>query len=393
MKKILIINSGSSSLKYCVYDLNQNKICSGLCERIFIDGKFKFKDHISNDEEEYDQEFKDHPQAIDYLIEVLKKKNIINNEKDILGIGHRVVQGGTYFKNSIVIDKKVEERIEFLCKLAPLHNRPAINVIRMIKQKFPSITNVATFDTSFHTTMPEESITYAVPKEWKEKYGVQRYGAHGISYRYIIKKFNEIENRQKSNIIVCHLGNGASMCAIKNNKSLHTTMGLTPLAGLIMGTRSGDIDPSIHKYISESANISIQEVDDILHKKSGLIGLSGSSDFRDLTVKYKNGDPDAILTFNLFTQSIVDSIVKYINLLEAKVDAIVFTAGIGENTGMLIEKIFEKIFIEKYKINSDSNYQSYEDYCLISNIGTPKVFKIRTDEELMIAQDVQSLIK
>lgn len=391
--KILIINSGSSSLKYTVYDLNDNQLCSGICERIFIDGVFQFKSNITNEKEEYNVAFPDHDAAINHLMDVLKVKNIIDNPEDILSIGHRVVQGGNIYKSSVIINEEVEKNIEILSNLAPLHNKPELDVIRILRNKFPTVKNVAVFDTAFHTTMDALATTYAIPKKWREDYAIKRYGAHGTSFRYITNKFNSIEKRTSSNLIICHLGNGASICAVKNNQSIHTTMGLTPLAGLIMGTRCGDIDPSIHKYIAKNGNYTIEEVDNILHKESGLLGLSGSSDFRDILRKMNENDPEAILAVDLFSQKIIEYIVIYINLLENKVDGIIFTAGIGENTPIVPEKIFHKIFINQYKIDPIKNHQSYDDYIKISQPNTPSVYKIRTNEELMIANDAKALVK
>ncbi|MGL5630522.1 MAG: acetate/propionate family kinase [Mycoplasmoidaceae bacterium] len=389
-KKILIINSGSSSLKYSVYDVNDVEICNGLCERIFVDGFFKYKNKIINDMKESNINFPDHDAAIVYLIKFLKEKKIIVEETDILGIGHRVVNGGSN-KQSVIIDKKIIKELEAVIPLAPLHNGPAINVIKIIIQKFPNIINVAVFDTSFHTTMPEKSYVYAIPKIWREKYGIRRYGYHGTSYRFIVNKFNQIKKSHSSNLIICHLGNGASICAIENNLSIHTTMGLTPLAGLIMGTRCGDIDPSIHKYISDNTNMDLETIDNILNKESGLLGLTSSSDFRDVALKAENKDHDALLAIDLFTQKIADYIVIYINLLKNKVDAIIFTAGIGENSSLAIEKIFEKIFLDNYQINKQKNNENYSEYIMISEKNSKEIFKIRTNEEFIIANDVKSL--
>ncbi|MGL4769054.1 MAG: acetate/propionate family kinase [Mycoplasmoidaceae bacterium] len=390
-KKILIINSGSSSLKYSVYDINNIEICSGMCERIFIDGIFKYKNKMMEDAEEIDINFSNHNAAIDYLIKFLKEKKVIIKEEDILGIGHRVVNGGSN-KQSVIINNNIIKELEAVIPLAPLHNAPAINVIKIIKQKFPNTINVAVFDTAFHTTMPEKAYVYAVPKIWREKYGLRRYGYHGTSYRFIVSKFNQIKKRHSSNLIICHLGNGASICAVENNLSIHTTMGLTPLAGLIMGTRCGDIDPSIHKYISENTNMDLTTIDNILNKESGLFGLTSSSDFRDVTLKAENNDHDALLAIDLFTQKIADYIVIYINLLKNKVDAIIFTAGIGENASLAIEKIFEKIFIDNFQINKEINKENYSEYIMISKKNSREIYKIRTNEEFIIANDVKNLV-
>jgi len=390
--KILVINSGSSSLKYTVYDLSENEICYGICERIFIDGIFQFKSKLRNEKEEYKISFPNHDAAIDHLMEVLKNKKIIDNQENLLAVGHRVVQGGNIYSESVLINEEVERNIEILSSLAPLHNKPELDVIRILRKKFPKVQNVAVFDTSFHTTMNELATTYAIPKKWREDYAIKRYGAHGTSFRYITNKFNLIEKRISSNLIICHLGNGASICAVKNNKSIHTSMGLTPLAGLIMGTRCGDIDPSIHKYVAKIGNCTIEDIDQVLHKESGLLGLSGSSDFRDLLEKRNSNQLEAILAFDLFVQKIIEYIVTYTNLLENKVDGIIFTAGIGENTPILLEEIFKKIFIKEHKVNINKNNESYDDFIKISEPNTPLIYKIRTNEELMIAIDVKKIV-
>lgn len=389
-KKILVINSGSSSLKYKVVEEGSiNEIASGICERIGIDGIFSIK--FEGSKEENQVNFPDHITAVNHVLSVLKSKNILTSFDDIKGIGHRVVHGSTIFKEASIIKEKELEQVKECSTLAPLHNPGAAAGIEAFMKISPNTLNVACFDTSFHQTIPDYNHTYSVPLEWKDKYSVRRYGAHGISYQFITEKMKEIENKENVNLIICHIGNGASICAVKDSKSYDTTMGLTPLAGLVMGTRSGDIDPSIHNYVSKVSGLNLSEIENILLKESGLKGLTGTSDMRDVTKEFENGNPQAQLAIKIWAKRIASYIVNYYNQLEGNVDAIIFTAGIGENSAM-IEHVLKNVYFLKDSYNKESITEKYDDYIIISkNDYKIKMLKIRTDEEKMIAKEVERL--
>ncbi|MGL5640170.1 MAG: acetate/propionate family kinase [Mycoplasmoidaceae bacterium] len=413
-KKILIINAGSSSIKFKIYNAeNKQDIAWGICERIFIDGALKISYFDEKDEKRNDElkiieksNFDDHISALDYLLERLKTLKIINDLNDIIAVGHRVVQGGDYFQSSVIVDNNVIEKIEKLIPLAPLHNEPQLNVINILKDKLSDAKQIAAFDTSFHHTIPDINSTYAVPEDWIENHGVKKYGFHGLSYRYLTDTVRSILKKDKVNIIACHLGNGASVCVIKQNNSVNTTMGLTPLDGLIMGTRSGSIDPSIHQYISQQKNLSINEITRILNNESGLKALCGHSDFREICSKSVKGN-DFDFTMDIYAKKVSDFIVQYINELSDKVHAIVFTGGIGENNKDIVKRIIDNVKISKYKTNvSDSNEKSnFSNSALkflkkdknysakkISTLFSKKIYVIKTDEESVILNDILKLI-
>ncbi|MGL4616846.1 MAG: acetate/propionate family kinase [Mycoplasmoidaceae bacterium] len=413
-KKILIINAGSSSIKFKIYNAESKQdIAWGICERIFIDGAFKISYFDEKDEKRSDEKniteksnFDNHVDALDYLLERLSTLKIIDDLSDIIAVGHRVVQGGDFFKNSVIVDHDVIQKIEKLIPLAPLHNEPQLNVINILKEKLSDAKQVAAFDTSFHHTIPNVNSTYAVPEDWRENHGVKKYGFHGLSYRYLTDTVKTILKKDKVNIIACHLGNGASVCAIKQNNSANTTMGLTPLDGLIMGTRSGSIDPSIHYYISQQKNLSINEVTSILNNESGLKALSGHSDFREICSKAVKGN-NYDFTMDIYAKKVSDFIAQYINELSDKVHAIVFTGGIGENNKEIVKRIIDNVKISRYKTkihisNKNTNFSNSSSKFLkksknysakkINTFFSKKIYVIKTDEELVILNDVLKLI-
>lgn len=413
-KKILIINAGSSSIKFKIYNAtNKEDIAWGICERIFIDGSFKLSYFDEKDEKKSKEQkvieknnFNNHVDALDYLFERLSNLKIINDLSDIIAVGHRVVQGGDFFEDSVIIDNDIIQKIEKLIPLAPLHNEPQLNVINILKEKLSDAKQVAAFDTAFHQTIPKVNSTYAVPEEWRVKHGVKKYGAHGLSYRYLTDTVKEILKKERVNVIACHLGNGASVCAIKENNSLNTTMGLTPLDGLIMGTRSGSIDPSIHNYISKQKNLSIDEIDSILNNESGLKALCGHSDFREVFTKSVTGN-NYDFTIEIYAKKVSDFVVQYINELDDKVDAIVFSGGIGENNKDVVKRIIDNIKISNYKTNinlsiektklsiSSFKFNKKEKKHSSKKINTlfsKKIYVIKTNEELVILNDILKLI-
>ncbi|MBE4704396.1 acetate kinase [Spiroplasma platyhelix] len=411
--KILVINAGSSSIKFQLFNILSSKpefqiLAKGLVERIGIkDSRVSIELIQNNSFIKYDKQIdvQDHAFGAKLIIEQLQLYSVISNFDEIVGIGHRLVHGGEKFKTSTIINQAAENAIIKSVSLAPLHNPAALKGYNAFKALNPKIKHVAVFDTSFHMTLPEEKYLYSTPYQWYQKYQVRKYGFHGISYRYILEKLAAIlkKDEKKINAVVCHLGNGASICAIKDGQSFNTTMGLTPLDGLIMGTRSGVVDPSIHQYICEiTKNTSdaqtIASVTDILNKESGLLGISGvSSDIRDVTAaKEDENHPKhhlASLAIKMFCQRIANYIIQYSNDLDNKVDALVFTAGIGEN-GVLIRKwVLEEIKILSLKLNSKANEEKYDDYVLISDLSSVfPIYKIRTNEEIIICHDTYELL-
>lgn len=388
--KILIINGGSSSIKYQLMEAKDFKlITSGICERIFVDGNFVNK--TGNKKIEIKTKMKNHNEAFEFMVNFFIDNGLIQNIDEIIGVGHRVVHGGSKIKDSEVINKNVISIIKECIKFAPLHNEPELEVINVSMQKFKKATHVAVFDTSFHNTIPLENKRYAVPKEWEEKYGVIRYGMHGTSYKYITQEMSKILNNKKPNLIICHLGNGCSICSVKNGKSFNTSMGLTPLEGLIMGTRSGDIDPSIIEYICLQTKKDVVSVTSHLNKKSGMMGMIGMSDYRDIIKNLKK--PDVAMAFKIVVNRIAYYILRYYNELEGKCDGLVFTAGIGENTPLVRQAIVDAIKIVKLKLDNKKNNSKFEGHKLISLPSSEvKIYVMSTNEELMIAKEVKRLL-
>lgn len=393
---ILIINTGSSSIKFQLYKIISKKnfkiICKGLIELIENNGIFTIK--FNNKKIKTNEYLPDYNIATKILINKLKEHKIINNLNNIKGIGHRIVHGGEKFVKSLIINNKILIEIENMITLAPLHNKNAIIVIKNFIKIF-NIPNIAVFDTSFHTTIPEENYLYSVPYEWYINYKVRRYGFHGISYRYITKRLSIILKKSinKINAIICHLGNGSSICSIKNGKSFNTTMGLTPLEGLIMGTRSGDIDPSIFQFIANKTGITLDEITNILNKKSGLLGISGiSSDLRDI-FKSSINNKRSKLALLMSVKRIAKYIICYINEMKIKPDAIVFTAGIGENSYKIRKLIIKEINLLNLKLSNLSNKKLYNEENLISDKKSDiPIYAIKTNEEIIICEDTYNLI-
>ncbi len=391
MEKLLIINGGSSSLKFELLKKDtKEKLAVGLAERIFVDGSFTIK--IGDEKFTTETPLNSHGDAIDLLLKKFKEHNLLNDLTEIKGVGHRVVQGGEIFPKSVLIDKDNLQQIRDLSDLAPLHNPGEANIIEAFMNKIPEAKNIAVFDTAYHSTMPKSAFMYAVPEEWYTKYQVRRYGMHGTSHKYISNRM-EKELGRKPNIISCHLGNGASICAIKNGESINTSMGLTPLAGLIMGTRSGDIDPSIHEYIHKKTGLTIKEITHELNNESGLKAISGiSADFRDIRSKVDEGNERAIFTVKAFAARVATYVVDYANQIGGQLDGIIFTAGIGENSKEIRQAIIDELPLLNLAL-SDANGDSYDDLLKISsNKSSIDIYAIRTDEESLIIEDLLSLM-
>ncbi|WP_342258842.1 acetate kinase [Spiroplasma endosymbiont of Dioctria linearis] len=387
---ILVVNAGSSSIKFKLFNISDKKnpisTVEGLAERISVDGKLTIE--INDKKHVFETEMKDHLDAVKLILTKFTELKVIDKPDDIKGIGFRVVHGGDKIVKTVELTKEIKKTIEDNIRLAPLHNPGALTSINAFQESLPKAKLVGCFDTSYHQTMPEINYMYTTPYKWYTDYKVRKYGFHGISYEYIAYKAQEIFNKkqEKLNLIVCHLGNGGSICAIKNGKSYNTTMGLTPLAGLMMGTRSGDIDPSIIQYISKETGKNIYEITEILNKQSGLQGVSEvSSDMRDVISASEKGNKKASLAVELYTQIVADFIVKFANQINDNIDGIIFTAGIGENAGIIREKISQKCRLLDLHIESKLNNEKYSDYLLISsNKSKIPVLKVKTNEELMI---------
>ena len=392
MSKTIAINAGSSSLKWQLYGMpEETVIAKGIVERIGLnDSIFTIK---YGEGQKFEQiiDIPDHDVAVKMLLDQLIDLGILATYDEITGVGHRVVHGGEFYDRSVVIDDEVLKNIEALADFAPLHNPANAMGIRAFKHLLPNIISVAVFDTAFHATMPEVNYLYSLPREYYETLRVRKYGAHGTSHRYVSERAAEMLGKPlaETKIITCHLGNGASITAVEGGKSIDTSMGFTPLAGVTMGTRSGDIDPSVLPYLMEKLDIDINEMINILNKKSGLLGLSGiSSDMRDLE---NNMDKEEVrVALDIFADRIRKYIGSYVTVMNG-VDAIVFTAGIGENDTATRANIMSKLTWLGCELDAEKNKERGEELEISTPESTVKVFLIPTDEELMIARDVEAL--
>ena len=391
--KILSVNAGSSSLKFKLYEMPEEKgLISGVFEKIGLEDSF-YTIKYENEKIKKEVPLKDHEVAFKILIDELVENGVIDSLDDIKGIGHRIVQGGSYFDQSVLVDDSVISKIDELSLLAPLHNHAAIVGIRAAQSVIKNAKHVTVFDTAFHQTMPEENYLYALPYELYEEYGIRRYGAHGTSHKYVSLKMNEILGRYNTKLITCHIGNGASISAIIDGKCVNTSMGLTPNAGLIMGTRCGDIDASIIPYIMEKKKLTPKDVDKLINKESGLYGISGvSSDSRDIEEGIHKGNERCALAQKMFVKRIVDYIAKYYVEMQG-CDAIVFTAGIGENSTSTRREILDSLKVLGIEIDDEKNNTRGEEICITKSSSKIPVYVIPTDEELMIARDTYNIIE
>lgn len=396
--KILVINAGSSSLKYQLIDMDNMKVMAkGLCERIGIDGSnLQHKNLISDKQVKIEKPMKDHADAIQMVIDALVDADhgVIASMDEIGAVGHRVVHGGEYFSDSVVIDASVKKALEMCTPLAPLHNPPNIIGIEACEKIMPNIKQVGVFDTAFHQTMPAEAYMYALPYEYYDKYKIRKYGFHGTSHKFVSQEVAKTLGKpiEDLKIITCHLGNGSSVTAVKNGKSVDTSMGFTPLDGVVMGTRTGTMDPAVVTYLMDEEKLSTQEVNNIMNKKSGVFGVSGvSSDFRDLSAAAEQGNKRAELALNMFSYGVKKLIGSYAAAMGG-VDAIVFTAGVGENdAGTRAAAVagleFMGIKIDEAKNNTRGTVD------ISADDATVKTLVIPTNEELMIAIDTKRLVE
>lgn len=395
--KTLVINCGSSSLKYQLIDMaTEESLVQGLVERIGIEGSVLTQKVEGRDKYVINTEIKDHKEAIKLVLEALvdEKHGVIKSMDEISAVGHRVVHGGEKYSKSVVITDEVLESIRECIALAPLHNPPNIIGIEACMELMPNVKMVAVFDTAFHQTMPKEAYICPLPYELYEKYGIRKYGFHGTSHKYVANKVAEVMGKDIKDlkIITCHLGNGCSLAAIKGGRSIDTSMGFTPLAGVMMGTRSGSIDPSVINFLVEEQGYTLKEVDAMLNKKSGVLGISGiSSDFRDVRDAAEKGNERAQLALDIFHYKIRAQIAAYAGIMGG-VDVIVFTAGIGENSSLTRRESLRGLEFFGFEIDDEKNEIRGE----IQEISTPnskvRVYEIPTNEELMIARETAALV-
>ncbi len=393
--KVLVINAGSSSLKYQLIDMDSSEVMAkGLCERIGIEGSM-LTHQAKGNKIPMEIEMKDHSDAINAVIAALVDKDhgVIADMNEITAVGHRVVHGGEAFSGSVRITEAVKKALEECIDLAPLHNPPNLTGIAACEKAMPDVPQVAVFDTAFHQSMPASSYLYALPYKYYEDYKVRRYGFHGTSHKYVTQRAAAMLGKpvEDLKIITCHLGNGSSITAVKNGKSLDTTMGFTPLAGTLMGTRCGDIDPAIVTFLMNKENLSAKEIDSIMNKESGIYGVSGvSSDFRDVAAAANSGNKRAEIGLEMFYYEIKKFIGAYAAAMGG-VDAVVFTAGIGENDKTLRKAVTSDLKFLGIEIDDEKNAIRGEEIDISSSSATVKTLVIPTNEELMIALETKAL--
>ena len=389
---ILSVNAGSSSLKFTGFEMpSEVVLISGVFERIGIDNSF-YTIKVNGEKIKKEVELPNHKVAFEILIKELMDNKIVESLDEIKGVGHRIVQGGAYFDKTVIADDDAVSKIDELASLAPLHNPAAIVGINAAKEVMPNAVQTVVFDTAFHQTMAPCEYMYAVPYAWYKEYGIRKYGAHGTSHKYVSQRMNEILGRNDTKLITCHIGNGASISAVKDGKCVDTSMGLTPNAGLIMGSRCGDMDATVVTYAMEKTGMTPKEMDIVLNKQSGLLGISGvSSDSRDIEEGIKNGNERCILAQEMYVKRIVEYIAKYYVLLGG-CDAIVFTAGVGENSISTRKEILNKLAVLGIKVDEEANNVRGEERKITTDDSAVPAYIIPTNEELMIAKDTYSLV-
>ncbi|WP_297810648.1 acetate/propionate family kinase [uncultured Finegoldia sp.] len=392
--KVLVINCGSSSLKYQLFDMtDESVLCKGLVERIGIDGS-KLTHKVNDEKLVVEEPMKDHTEAINHVFKALldDKYGVIKSLDEVSAIGHRVLHGGDKLTESCVIDDKVKDKVREFIKFGPLHNPANLMGIEACEKLAPGKKNIAVFDTAFHQTMPAKTYMYAIPYEYYEDYRLRKFGFHGTSHRYITLRTQQLLGKDDINIITVHLGNGSSIAAVKHGKCYDTTMGLTPLEGLLMGTRSGDIDPTVMTFLMNEKGYSADEMNQILNKKSGVLGVSGiSSDFRDLEEEAKKGNERAQLALDMFIERVKRYVGGYMAEL-GHVDAICFAGGIGENSSSMRKDILDTFEELGVKLDLEKN-NTREEALISSDDSKVKVYVVPTNEELMIARDTLNLAK
>ena len=396
--KFLCVNAGSSSLKFQLVEMPEEKvIISGYIEKIGAKDSF-WNTKVNGKKIKGEKALKNHAEAVQVMLDELLDKGAVESLDEIKGVGHRVLHGGETYKDSVLITDEVIKNIESLSKLGPLHIPGNLTGIRAMREALPNVPNVAVFDTAFHQTMPKVNYMYPVPMEWYTKYGVRKYGFHGTSHKYITTEMKERLGKEDVNLIICHVGSGASISAVKDGKCYDTTMGLTPVDGLMMGTRCGSIDPSITEYMIEEAGLSVDEVSSSYNKKSGLLGICGFNDNRDVEKAIADGDENAKLALDMYVDRIVRYISQYYVELEGKVDAIVMTAGVLENGSETRADIFNKLSCLGLKLNEEVNdsiagFKDVNEGIITSEDSSIPVYVLPTNEEIMIIKDTYELCK
>ena len=392
--KLLSVNAGSSTLKFRLYEMPEEKlIMKGMYERIGLEGS-SYSIRIGEDKQGELVELKDHKDAVNLLLKQLLENNVVDSLDEIEAVGHRVVHGGNKYSKSVEINDRVLLEIESISDLAPLHNPAALKGIYAFKESIPNAKMVACFDTAFHQTMDEATYLYPVPYEWYVKYDVRKYGFHGLSHKFITEKMTEMLDK-KPNLIICHIGSGASISAVKEGICVDTSMGFTPNAGIMMGTRSGDIDYSLISYIMKKEERNMEWVDSKLNKASGLEGIAGMSDLRDIDRAFEAKEVKATLAIEMYTNKIVDYIAKYYVKLGGVVDAICFTAGGGENDDIIRGEALKKLYPLGIKLDEEKNKEIIvrkgKEGVITKDDSAIPVYVLATDEELMIARDTYEL--
>ena len=390
--KILCVNAGSSSLKFQTYEMPEEKVLiSGYIEKIGQEDCF-WNVKINGEKIKSERYLKNHSEAVQVLIDELLKNNIVESLDEIKGVGHRVLHGGEKYSDSILIDDEVIKTIEDLTKLGPLHHPGNLAGIKAMREALPNVPMVAVFDTAFHQTMPKHNFIYPVPYEWYTKYGVRKYGFHGTSHKYITGEMKKRLGKEDANLIICHVGSGASIACIKDGKCYDTTMGLTPLDGLMMGTRSGAIDPSIIQFVCQESGKDVETVTNELNKNSGFLGIAGAADCRDIEKLASEENENALLALEMYTDRIAKYIANYFIELEGKVDSIVFTAGVLENGSAMRKMIIDKLAPLGITLNEEMNdkiasFKEIHEGIITDPYSKINVMVLPTDEEIMIVKD------
>lgn len=396
--KILAVNAGSSSLKFQLLEMPKEEVLiSGYIEKIGLSDSF-WNTKVNGEKIKGERYLKDHSEAVKVLIEELLKYKVVNTLDEIDGIAHRVLHGGEKYSDSVLINDEVINDIKELTKLGPLHHPGNLAGIEAFKKELPDTPMVAVFDTAFHQTMPKDKYIFPVPYEWYKNYGVRKYGFHGTSHKYITEEMKERLNKKDVNLIICHIGSGASISCVKEGKCFDTTMGITPLDGLMMGTRSGSIDPSIIEYVSKESGMDIEEITNKLNKESGLLGISTYSDRRDVLEGALSGDEMCKLALEMYDARIANYVAQYYIELGGKVDAIVFTAGAGENSDQLREDIADRLKplgldIDKELNSKIAGFKELHEGKISTNKSSVDIYVIPTNEELMMVKETYDLIK
>ena len=395
--KLLCVNAGSSSLKFQLFEMpEETVIISGYIEKIGFKDSF-WNTKINGEKIKGEKYLKNHEEAVQVMLDELIKHKAVKSLEEIKGVGHRVLHGGEKYSNSVLINEQVVQDIKDLTKLGPLHHPGNLAGIESMQKALPGVPNVAVFDTAFHQTMPKFNYMYPVPYEWYEKYGVRKYGFHGTSHKYITETMKKMLGKDDVDLIICHVGSGASISCIKDGKCYDTTMGLTPLDGLMMGTRSGSIDPSIIEYVCKEANMTVEEVTNALNKKSGLLGICGYNDNRDVEKAIADGDEKAKLALDMYVDIICRYIAEYYIELDGKVDAMIMTAGVLENGSETREAILDKlkpfgVQVDKKVNDKIAGWKDVHEGLITTKKSAFPVYVIPTNEEIMIIRDTYDII-